>query len=533
MTPWISYSSPSYPYPTSNTLAPATTYPSSLPGYKEASHSYVPLDVAVPATSGLELQTPNHPLDFHQNVESPRAELPIKVEGTDQETNEYTGALPHTRPAGEVIEVDGSGNVDRGSDESRVAFIPRADIVTLASLDVESISDSKVLYYFGVLATKALLLPKFEFTTSRKSRFWNVKMTIYGMTFVRSHVYESQSTARVCICREALKKLKSEFPNWVVPERPKDSISPPGWDWVEILREYCVHQGLSEPQYTKYVHHKGYRHEVEVDGGTYFGSLKHYSEELQSKQGAAHVALYDVLVRGPSEQVVSAGPPSLKKSDEAMLAVVPRDPVSDSGSLHKTRDDLLAATSWDTLRASSVPTKRRPEDFHDSRRTRRRTVKSKPPLAASQNHKPSSGNANLQPLGNCRLAAVEAIMVDEQRRWKVTPSEISKQIQDLKTWAAKLEKRPEIRIERTDGRLIEADGEYTAAAYFKNDPFLTRAGPIGQIKTFSSTKGAVHEACAWAVCDYLLDMVKEDMRLENIAAEERKAINEWGITAKK
>lgn len=60
-------------------------------------------------------------------------------------------------------------------------------------------------------------------------------MTIYGMTFVRSHVYTSRRVAKVSICREALKKLKNEFPNWIVPERPKDSISPPGWDWVETL----------------------------------------------------------------------------------------------------------------------------------------------------------------------------------------------------------------------------------------------------------------------------------------------------------
>ena len=88
-------------------------------------------------------------------------------------------------------------------------------------------------------------------------------------------------------------------------------------------------------------------------------------------------------------------------------------------------------------------------------------------------------------------------------------------------------KQPEIRIERTDGRLVENDGEYNAAAYFKSDPFLTRAGAIGQIKTFSGSKSAVREACAWAVCDYLVDMVREDMRIEDKAAQEREAINRW------
>ncbi|KAL4945956.1 hypothetical protein BDV06DRAFT_235855 [Aspergillus oleicola] len=277
------------------------------------------------------------------------------------------------------------------------------------------------------------------------------------MTFVRSHVYESRKTARVGICREALKKLKIEFPNWIVPERPKDSLAPSGWNWVEILREeYCVHQGIPEPRYTKYVHHKGYRHEVDVDGGFYFGSLKYYSEEAQSKQGSAHVALYDMLVRGPCGQPDSGGPSSLKRNNETMLAVVPRDPlrthVEPSGydRLKDTNWDVLAASSRNTTCAPTVPAKRGPEECNGSGRSRGRSGRSKPPATVPEAHKSTPGNANLQPLKNCRLAA-----------------------------------------------------------------------------TFSGTKNAVHEACAWNVCDYLVDMVKEDMRLEKMAAQEREAINRW------
>ncbi|KAL4743055.1 hypothetical protein BDV11DRAFT_179472 [Aspergillus similis] len=92
---------------------------------------------------------------------------------------------------------------------------------------------------------------------------------------------------------------------------------------------------------------------------------------------------------------------------------------------------------------------------------------------------------------------------------------------------------PEIRIERSDGRLIENEGQYTAAAYFRGDPFLTRAGAIGRIQTFSGTRTAVHEACAWNVCDYLIDLVKEDMMLEDNAAKKRETITRWGDTARK
>ncbi|KAL5045115.1 hypothetical protein BDW71DRAFT_91834 [Aspergillus fruticulosus] len=373
-------------------------------------------------------------------------------------------------------------------------------------------------------------------------------MTIYGMTFTRSHVYESRRTAKVSICREALKKLRVEFPNWAVPEGPRDSLAPSSWDWVETLQEYCVHQSLPEPVYTKYVHHKGYRHEVEVDGGAYFAPLKYYAAELQSKQGAAHVALYDLLVREDPGRVDAEGPPSLKKSNEALLAVVPRDPHRKStermeseglSSRKRSHETLSNVSAQDSLRSpiSQRASARRLKDYERSRRARRRGGKNRSPATTSQ-LKPAPVNANLQPLKNCRLALVEAPVIQEERRWEVTPSDISRELQDIGSWVAKLEKvcdllkleHPEIRIERSDGRLIETEGQYTAAAFFKSDPFLARAGAIGQIQAFSGTRIAVHEACAWNVCDYLIDLVKEDMMLEDNAAKEREAITRWGET---
>ncbi|KAL4994107.1 hypothetical protein BDV10DRAFT_199020 [Aspergillus recurvatus] len=285
------------------------------------------------------------------------------------------------------------------------------------------------------------------------------------MTFTRSHVYMSRQTAKVSICREALKKLRVEFPNWVVPEGPWDSLAPSSWDWVETLQEYCVHQSLPEPVYTKYVHHKGYRHEVEVVGGAYFAPLKYYAAELQSKQGAAHVALYDLLVREDYGRVDAEGPPSLKKSNEALLAVVPRDPhrkstermeserLSSRKRSHETLSDVSAQESLRSPIDQRAPA-RWLKDHERSKRARRRGGKNRSPVTTSQ-VKPAPGNANLQPLKNCRLA------------------------------------------------------------------------------TFSGTRTAVHEACAWNVCDYLIDLVKEDMMLEDNAAKEREAITQWGETAGK
>ncbi|KAL3472440.1 hypothetical protein BJX99DRAFT_216024 [Aspergillus californicus] len=347
-------------------------------------------------------------------------------------------------------------------------------------------------------------------------------MTMYGMTFNRSYVYTCRKSAMASLCREALRKLKVEFPDWIIPERPSNSSLNPRWDWVEILRDYCVHQSWLEPRYTEYAHYKGYRHEVQVDGAMYFGPSRYYPDERSSKQGAAHVALYDLIVHGDCEGNGCQGPPTLKASNEALLSLVPRDP------LHRqTRS-----------RVPTVPQKRTLDD-QDDFNVKKRPRSSRSSAVSSGVSMSISRNANLQPLENSRITAIVAPVIEEKRRWRVTPSEISRQLQSIKAWIAKLQKicellsleRPEYHIERADGRLIDTEGEYTAAVYFKNDPFLARAGAIGRVQAFSGTRDAVHEACAREASAYLIKMVEEDTTLENTAAEERNAMNRWGETA--
>lgn len=82
---------------------------------------------------------------------------------------------------------------------------------------------------------------------------------------------------------------------------------------------------------------------------------------------------------------------------------------------------------------------------------------------------------------------------------------------------------PEIRIDR----LVETNGEYTAAAYFQGDPFLIRAGAIGTLSGTKQSKIAAHEACAGNVVTYLIQIVNEDTILEDIAAKKRAGLNQW------
>lgn len=210
-----------------------------------------------------------------------------------------------------------------------------------------------------------------------------------------------------------------------------------------------MHQSLPEPLYTKYVHHKGYRHEVEVGGGAYFAPLKYYAAELQSKQSAAHVALYDLLVREDYGSADTEGPSSLEKSNEALLTAIPRDHhrksterlEPESPSNRKRSFEALLDESAQNSLCSSIGKRapaRKLKDYKHSGRARRHGGKNQSPPTSSQ-VKPAPGNANLQPLENCRLAVVEAPLVQEERRWEVTPSDILHEIQNVKNWVAKLE----------------------------------------------------------------------------------------------
>lgn len=62
------------------------------------------------------------------------------------------------------------------------------------------------------------------------------------------------------------------------------------------LTEYCEHNKMSPPKYTKYVHVKGFRYEVEVDGASYFGLPKSHRTEREATKAAAHMGFYSTQI---------------------------------------------------------------------------------------------------------------------------------------------------------------------------------------------------------------------------------------------
>lgn len=115
--------------------------------------------------------------------------------------------------------------------------IQQSSSARFSELDLKELSPSQVVFYYGVLAAQALLLPRFEFTQGQVNQKWGGTLTMYGHTLVEPAIFKSQHDAKVELCQAGLKKLVAQFPEWSVPEEPGDvpAQENSGRDWVKTL----------------------------------------------------------------------------------------------------------------------------------------------------------------------------------------------------------------------------------------------------------------------------------------------------------
>ncbi|EAW10894.1 uncharacterized protein ACLA_065280 [Aspergillus clavatus NRRL 1] len=461
-------------------------------------------------------------------------EPPAATQGEQVQGDDSVHRLPAT---GSAIKVEDSGQtsgewslITCRRDPPRVDVTPRHRKTptrrrSLASFGISELSESQVLFYLGVLGVEALLLPRFQYTRCSKKGMWLCKLTIYGHTFDLGQAFHTKFEARCEVSRKAMARLQRQFPDWTVPEEPRDGLCY-GWDWVEILREYCIQNALPAPEYTKYNHKQGYRHVVEVADTSHFGALKHYTRERDSRNAAAHMALHTLLVSKNEPPSGLCGPVALCQSDQSQLALVPREQihVDDSGAgirhpfaqyrhLKRSADDGSQETTRGNRKKARTPSTRDVQGIWE-------------------------GNANLLPLAdNVRLQPVEEPDKKDEKRWSVTPAELELRFNGLGLYTWKLREicqllsleNPEIRTTKKSVSGMETNGDYKVGAYFKDDPFLARASPVGQIE-FKGTVFGAQQACARVVIEYLINMVKEDTLLEDQAAQERDRLKNWGNT---
>ncbi|OJJ48088.1 hypothetical protein ASPZODRAFT_2122905 [Penicilliopsis zonata CBS 506.65] len=368
---------------------------------------------------------------------------------------------------------------------------------TLGLLDLHKLPGTRVLFCYGVLAMQMSLLPLFDYQQEPNGQRWRVKLTMYGQTVRQYQYFNTQAEAKAEACRVALYSLKDDYSSWVVPCDPSDQLAATTifWDWIGLLKNYCAQNGLSAPVFTRYVHENGYRHEVEVGGASYFSLLKFYHTEKASQNASAHAALYRVLTS------VSGSTVSLNTTSPVLLidAAIPRSSPVSFGP---------------TAKEKTNPTPFAPQ-----------------------------GNANLIPLANARFQVTEPDKGSPkaETRWGYTHRELKSILNETKgPHSAKLAKLcglihlefPEFRIE-TDGRLVDTQARYSAAAYFQGDPFLARAGGLGKVMDILGPEENVRESCCAEVVQYLINIVKEDTLLAEAAVKEEKMrMESWKQPAK-
>lgn len=198
------------------------------------------------------------------------------------------------------------------------------------------------------------------------------------------------------------------------------------------MTDYCVQNGLRKPQYTQYTHEGNYRHEVELEGGSFFGLQKQYPDVLGSKNAAAHMGLHALLVYGNGVPYSFPGPFTLKRSNGSLLAHVPRIP-------QRARDSTTPASSSHESTGRGV---KRGADNHDASGSLQGTSKKKKTRGRrgdSSKMPPKCKNANLLPLAGSKLPDIEVSPLEEKRRWNVTPGELQNQLKDLPTQSGRLE----------------------------------------------------------------------------------------------
>ena len=181
-----------------------------------------------------------------------------------------------------------------------------------------------------------------------------------------------------------------------------------------------------------------------MEGGSFFGLQKKYSDARDSQNAAAHMGLHRLLVHGNGVPYSFPGPFTLKRSHESLLAHVPRQPPGD-------RADASTTSCYDsacrgTKRGSSddhYATGPSPQGGTKKARTRggRRAKRGSASKEAVLSAPPQCKNANLLPLGENRLPDLEIHEPEEKRRWHLTPGQIQDRLKNLWTQNARLESK--------------------------------------------------------------------------------------------
>lgn len=157
------------------------------------------------------------------------------------------------------------------------------------------------------------------------------------------------------------------------------------------------------------------------------------------------MGLHGLLVFGNGVPYSFPGPFTLKRSNESLLAHVPRQSAGDRSDTSTTPCHGSAArgtkrgSNGDHYASGSSPHGRNKKArTRGGRRAKGGSSASKESVNSAP---PQCRNANLLPLGESRLLDLEISEPEEKRRWHLTPGQIQDRIKNLWTQNARLESK--------------------------------------------------------------------------------------------
>ncbi|KAI2792064.1 hypothetical protein POX_b02098 [Penicillium oxalicum] len=205
-----------------------------------------------------------------------------------------------------------SSHADHASSKPRDGPNPRAvpqimmgdhiltnhDQPTLGSIRADGLTYGEVLFIFNTFGVVARLFPRFHFKWASDDRQKvGVRLQLYGHT-VYAAPENTPIDAAVVACRQALRELSREHPQWLLPPKPSQGLGEPHWNWKQILEDFADQAGWEKPTYANRDGSSGQRSLVTVTvHGQKYWPAKWTEDSDKSGMMAAHQAIYQLLTQ--------------------------------------------------------------------------------------------------------------------------------------------------------------------------------------------------------------------------------------------
>ncbi|KAJ5631749.1 uncharacterized protein N7484_011849 [Penicillium longicatenatum] len=467
------------------------------------------------------------------------------VESAENETvpSNFHGPELAQEFLGELFTKVESGKTPQSLYDAYEPVRPSLKPTTIESLNIESLQDSEILFFFGVFAMMAKLNPKYQFKHGGLGgEMVGMKLTLYGYTVFVEPNSDSANEARVLGSKRALVKLQEDYSQWPVPPEPNSGYpAGPEWNWPILLKEFCETENWSLPCYSPRLYgsitNTEWHCDVSVNGRVFRTGCPSNSRE-QAQNTAAHIALHTVFVHAniTPEFIKAADDPCFEfKKEKVFKFNSQKETSADTVSITPSMPDLPArnlnsdtpAGIMDSMEAAFVSGRSRSSRGKGKgRKAAQKKIAKKGPKPVKALTPPKLGHdSNLIPLTKSRLAplVIKPVVVEDrlarlkkmQQELGGTTTECSYRTLLAHMCSVLKVNLPDIRHEKNPDD-SSPTGWMIRAWFDLEDPYLSRASPIMLATTPKMNERVANSLGVKKLMLYLLRMTQEDAGITSL-----------------